>query len=182
MANSSFFNSKYGFGAKGALGGEAFANAPKFGGGFGSLNPSIGFGSEGALTGEGFAKAPNLGGSRFGANEFLKAFASGLGMDPESKYRRQGEFGGFGRGFGNYGYGGEWSKGGGGQVLENLGVVYPQQMSPVFLPGQEGKRSQWGSIGGALLGAASGFIPGVGVAGAALGSQLGGGLGGALFD
>ena len=80
------------------------------------------------------------------------------------------------------GYGGEWSKAGGSQVLENLGVVYPQQLSPVFLPGQEGKPSKWGAIGGALLGAATGFIPGVGVAGAALGSQLGGGLGGAIFD
>lgn len=119
-------------------------------------------------------------GGGFGAKDFLKSFASGLGMDSESKYRRQGEFGGFGRGFGAYG--GEWSKAGGGQVLENLGVVYPQQLSPVFLPGQEGKPSQWGKIGGALLGAATGFIPGVGVAGAALGSQLGGGLGGALFD
>lgn len=129
----------------------------------------------------GFSGSANIGGG-FGAKDFLKSFASGLGMDPESKYRRQGEYGSFGKGLGGYGYGGEWSKGGSGQVLENLGVVYPQQMSPVFLPGQEGKRSPWGSIGGALLGAATGFIPGVGLAGASLGSQLGGGLGGALFD
>jgi hypothetical protein len=126
----------------------------------------------------GFSGSPASG--SFGAKDFLKSFASGLGMDPESKYRRQGEYGGFNKGFGAYG--GEWSKAGGSQVLENLGVVYPQQLSPVFLPGQEGKKSQWGSIGGALLGAASGFIPGVGLAGASLGSQLGGGLGGALFD
>lgn len=127
----------------------------------------------------GFSGSPNMG-SSFGAKDFLKAFSAGLDRDSESKYRRQGEYGGFGRGFG--GYGGEWSKGGGGQVLENLGVVYPQQMSPVFLPGQEGKPSQWGKLGGALLGAATGFIPGVGLAGASLGSSLGSGLGGALFD
>lgn len=118
--------------------------------------------------------------SGYGAKDFLKAFASGLGTDSESKYRRQAEYGGFGRSFG--GYGGEWSKTGAGQVLDNLGVVYPQQLSPVFLPGQEGKPSQWGKIGGALLGAAAGFIPGVGLAGASLGSSLGGGLGSALFD
>ena len=124
----------------------------------------------------GFSGSPESSG--FGAKDFLKAFASGIGADSQSKYRRQGEYGDFGTTFG--GYGGKWSEGSGGRILENLGVVYPQQLSPVFLPGQEGKKSQWGQIGGALLGAASGFIPGVGLAGAALGSQLGGGLGGAL--
>jgi hypothetical protein len=66
----------------------------------------------------------------------------------------------------------------GGQVLENLGVIYPQQHAPLVLQGQEGKRGLGGTIG-RLAG---------GIAGAVIGGPIGGlvgGLGGAvggLFD
>jgi hypothetical protein len=154
---------------------------------YGGVAPSYGFGDSSWLSGrsfdspfstkdayEGSLGKFNLGGKdKFGAKEFLSAFASGLRKGDQDRYRNYGESSPFmSKGF----------EGGGGRILENLGVVYPQQQGSMFIPGQEGKKSQWGAIGGALLGAASGFIPGVGLAGAALGSQLGGGLGGALFD
>ena len=65
-----------------------------------------------------------------------------------------------------------------GQVLENLGVIFPQQHAPVFIPGQQskGKGGTIGSIAGMIGGALIG-----GPAGAALGGQLGG-AGGSLFD
>lgn len=118
---------------------------------------------------------PSYSGSKFGAQEFLSAFSSGLKSQDENKYRDWGSSQSFPFMI-------KGSEGGGGQILENLGVVFPQQQGPMFIPGQEGKKSKWGALGGALLGAATGFIPGVGLAGAALGSQLGGGLGGSLFD
>ena len=129
----------------------------------------------GAYTGKYREVGESLGKNKgFGGKDFLQAFASGMGS-------RYGDRSG-GSGYGNYPWMMKGSEGGGGQILENLGVVYPQQGPSMFLPGQEGKKSPWGQIGGALLGAASGFIPGVGLAGASLGSQLGGGLGSALFD
>ena len=69
-----------------------------------------------------------------------------------------------------------------GQVLENLGVIFPQQHAPVFIPGQQSKGkggtigSIAGMIGGAILGGPAGFA-----AGATLGGQLGGATG-SLFD
>jgi len=72
------------------------------------------------------------------------------------------------------GYGGQPSTGGSGQILENLGVVYPQTHSPIVIPGQQG------SSGGAGVGGDIGSLAGMGIgaliggpAGAALGSQIG---------
>ena len=71
-------------------------------------------------------------------------------------------------------YGGQSSTGGSGQILENLGVVYPQTYSPIVIPGQQG------SSGGAGVGGDIGSLAGMGIgaliggpAGAALGSQIG---------
>lgn len=76
--------------------------------------------------------------------------------------------------YGSSAHGGEWSKTGAGQVLENLGVVYPQQHSPMFIPGQEGKKSgifgQAGGLAGAL-GSAFGIF---GPLGAPIGAAVGG--------
>lgn len=95
------------------------------------------------------------------------------------KYRQWGEdqrSGQFGSGQGAFG--GDWSRGGGGQVLENLGVVYPQQHSPMFIPGVEGKKgiggtigSIVGGIGGALIGGPVGAA--IGAAGGPIGSLFG---------
>lgn len=57
---------------------------------------------------------------------------------------------------------GDWSRGGGGQVLENLGVVYPQQQGPMYIPGVEGGKSGLGSAIGTLAGIGASFIPGIG--------------------
>lgn len=77
----------------------------------------------------------------------------------------------------NYGessrpYFGDWSRGGGGQVLENLGVIYPQQQGPMFLPGVEGRQSPWGKIG-QIAGTIGGALIG-GPAGASIGGSIGG--------
>jgi hypothetical protein len=58
-------------------------------------------------------------------------------------------------------FGGELSKGGGGQILENLGAIYPQQHSPMYLPGQQGERGMFSKIAGVAAPFAS-LIPGVG--------------------
>jgi len=62
-------------------------------------------------------------------------------------------------------YGGEWSRGGGGRILDNLSVVQPQQLSPMFIPGQEGKPGFLGGGGGKAL---------AGIAGLALAPLTGG--------
>jgi hypothetical protein len=70
---------------------------------------------------------------------------------------------------------GEATRGGGGQILENLSALYPSQHAPMFIPGQESKGGVGGIIGtvaGAALGTA---FP---VVGTALGAKLGGGIGG----
>jgi len=71
-------------------------------------------------------------------------------------------------------YGGEWSRGMSGNILENLGVYESQKMSPFVIPAAE-RQSPWstvgqiaGTIGGALIG---------GPAGAALGGSIGGAAG-----
>jgi hypothetical protein len=58
---------------------------------------------------------------------------------------------------------GDWSKGSSGQVLENLGAVYPQQQGPMFIPGAEGGGSSGlGSAIGTIAGIGASFIPGLG--------------------
>jgi hypothetical protein len=72
-------------------------------------------------------------------------------------------------------FGGELSRGGGGQILENLGAIYPQQHSPMYIPGQQGERSLFSKITGAAAPLAS-FIPGAGPfisAGLGAASQIG---------
>lgn len=64
-----------------------------------------------------------------------------------------------------FGWGGDWSKGYGGQILENLGVYEPQKMSPVFLEGAQGSPGFLGSGGGKAL---------AGIAGLALAPLTGG--------
>lgn len=77
------------------------------------------------------------------------------------KYRLQGEQEGGGRFGGDRGFGGEWSRGGSGQILDNLGAIYPQQFSPMYLPGQEGEPGTFSKIAGVAAPFAN-LIPGVG--------------------
>lgn len=63
-----------------------------------------------------------------------------------------------------------------GQVLENLGVVFPQQHAPVFIPGVEGKRGIGGTLG-TLAGIGASFIPGIGPGLAAALPSIGGAAG-----
>jgi len=70
----------------------------------------------------------------------------------------------------------------GGQVLDNLGVVYPPQHAPIYIPGVQqqqqssGRGSKIGQIAGAALGAVIG-----GPAGMTIGANLGS-AGGSFFD
>jgi hypothetical protein len=70
-------------------------------------------------------------------------------------------------------YGGEWSRGLGGNILENLGVYEPQKMSPLVIPGQEGKKGLFGQAGGlaGALGTAAGIF---GPLGMPIGAAVGG--------
>ena len=80
-------------------------------------------------------------------------------------------------------YGGQPSTGGSGQILDNLGVVYPQTHSPLVIEGQQGSPGVGGDIG-ALAGMGLGFVLG-GPGGAALGSQIGqkaGNVAGSFFS
>jgi len=173
MAISNFFDSAVGFGAKGALGGGGFASAPKIGGGFGSLNPSIGFGSEGPLTGEQFVSLPKKKGMWDKLSTFNNLFDKTKETSKWQDYAKEKPFGG------------EWSKSGAGQVLENLGVVYPQQHSPMFIPGMPGESGKGGAIGKAA-GLAVGLAAAPFTGGASLGALpfltgAGGTIGG-VFD
>jgi phage tail tape-measure protein len=68
---------------------------------------------------------------------------------------------------------GEAIRGSGGQILENLSALYPQQHSPMFIPGETSQG--FGGIIGTVAGAALGsIVPGVGTA---LGAKVGGGIG-----
>jgi hypothetical protein len=69
---------------------------------------------------------------------------------------------------------GESTRGSGGQLLENLSALYPQQHAPMFIPGQTSE-GIGGAIGGAI-GTIGGALIG-GPAGAALGGRIGGGVG-----
>lgn len=81
------------------------------------------------------------------------------------KYRSQAEDFGMQQKRQQYGFGGEWGRGFGGQLLENLSVYEPAKMSPVFLPGQQGSSGFLGSGGGKAL---------AGIAGLALAPMTGG--------
>jgi len=70
---------------------------------------------------------------------------------------------------------GEATRGGGGQLLENLSALYPSQHAPMFIPGQESKGGVGGIIGTVAGAALGSIVPGVGTA---LGAKLGGGIGG----
>lgn len=104
--------------------------------------------------------------------QFLGSFLSKMG--DKDKYRTQAEFSGpRPLGYPSFGQAG--------QVLENLGVVFPQQAAPIFIPGvQEGKGTGQriaGGLGGALSGAATGAAFGpIG----AIGGALIGGFSGAM--
>ena len=74
--------------------------------------------------------------------------------------------------------------GGAGQVLENWGVVFPQQHAPIFVPGGGGSTGKStgqriaGGLGGALQGAATGAALGpIGAVGGALIGGFGGAFG-----
>jgi hypothetical protein len=56
---------------------------------------------------------------------------------------------------------GESNRGSGGQLLENLSALYPQQHAPMFIPGQESSGGV-GSAIGTLAGIGASFIPGMG--------------------
>lgn len=58
---------------------------------------------------------------------------------------------GFGRG----------TEGSAGKVLDNLGVVFPQQHAPMFIPGVQGEQGLFGKIAGVAAPFAS-LIPGAG--------------------
>lgn len=116
------------------------------------------------------------------AVDYLKAFASNAFGGDEGKYRRKAEEEDAKVRFG------QAIAGGSGRVLDNLGVVYPQQHAPIYIPGVQqggsgGKGGKIGRLAGTALGlGASMLIPGVGpMIGASIGGSLGGGVGG-LFD
>jgi hypothetical protein len=70
---------------------------------------------------------------------------------------------------------GEAIRGSGGQILENLGTLYPQQHSPMFIPGETSQ-----GVGGALgtlAGIGASFIPGLGPGIAAAMPAIGGSIG-----
>jgi hypothetical protein len=69
---------------------------------------------------------------------------------------------------------GESNRGSGGQLLENLSALYPQQHAPMFIPG-ETSQGIGGAIGGAI-GTIGGALIG-GPAGAKIGGSIGGGIG-----
>ncbi len=73
---------------------------------------------------------------------------------------------------------GEWSREGGGQVLENVGVIYPQQKGTEYFPGTPGSRGGGlGSAIGTIAGIGASFIPGLGPGIAAAMPAIGGNIG-----
>lgn len=122
-------------------------------------------------------------GMKFGSGsktDYLKGagiFSSLLSKAEEGKYRDKGEKDSsvkFGDPMG----------GKAGQVLENLGVVFPQQHAPIVIPGiqDQGSKGVGQRIAGGALGAFQGFL-----AGAATGmphmagiGAVAGGIGGAM--
>lgn len=76
-----------------------------------------------------------------------------------------------------YGFrGGQIGGGGGGQILENLGFIQPQQAGAAFIPGSQASGGGFGDVAsGALQGVAAGskFGPWGALAGAGLGAAGG---------
>ena len=102
----------------------------------------------------------------------------------KDKYRSQAEREDGYRYGGDRAYGGEWSRSGGGQILDNLGALYPQQHSPMFIPGQPGQEGKGSAIGKAI-GTAAGIVAAPFTGGASLGAipfltGAGGTIGGAF--
>jgi hypothetical protein len=56
---------------------------------------------------------------------------------------------------------GRGTEGSAGKVLDNLGVVFPQQHAPMFIPGVQGEQGLFGKIAGVAAPFAS-LIPGAG--------------------
>jgi len=108
--------------------------------------------------------------------QFLGSYLSKLGGSDQDKYRSQAEQ--FGPRSLGYPMGGS-----GGRILDNLGVVFPQQAAPLYIPGvvDSGGKSTGqriaGGLGGALSGAAAGAP--LGPFGIAAGALIGG-FGGAM--
>lgn len=81
------------------------------------------------------------------------------------KYRSQAEDFGAQQKKQQFGWGGDMTRGFGGQLLENLSVYEPAKMSPIFLQGQQGSPGFLGSGGGKAI---------AGIAGVALAPFTGG--------
>ena len=107
-------------------------------------------------------------GSGFSGEKFGKMASTVASLFDKARSRRGYDPDDYSGGF----YGGKIGGGGGGQLLDNLAVVYPQQTGPTFIPGAPAAR------GGGFGDIASGALQGAG-AGAALGPW--GALGGAVI-
>ena len=79
----------------------------------------------------------------------------------KDKYRSQAGRDDSGRFGGDRAFGGEWNQPRSGQILDNLGALYPQQHSPMYLPGQQGEPGLFSKIAGVAAPLAN-FIPGAG--------------------
>ena len=142
---------------------------------------SFGGGSFGVDTAGKFGSGPKPFGSGGSGDwskgaQFLGSFLSKMGGSDEDKYRSQAEQ--FGPRSLGYPMGGS-----GGRILDNLGVIFPQQAAPLYIPGvvdlggkSTGQRIA-GGLGGALSGAAAGAP--LGPFGIAAGALIGG-FGGAM--
>lgn len=74
-----------------------------------------------------------------------------LQRDRGNNSRSGEDSGGFGRG----------TEGSAGKVLDNLGVVFPSQHAPMFIPGVQGEQGLFGKIAGAAAPLVS-LLPGAG--------------------
>ena len=108
--------------------------------------------------------------------KFLGGYLSKMGDSDQDKYRSQAEQ--FGARPLGYPMGGS-----GGQILHNLGVVFPQQHAPLYTGTVDaGGKSTGQRIAGGLSGALQGFLTGAatGMPHMAAVGAIGGGLSGAM--
>lgn len=103
------------------------------------------------VSSEGFKGSPNIKKDTDWGSVFKGLFDTATKSD---KYRSQFERN-------ERPFGGEWNQPKSGQILDNLGAVYPQQFSPMYLPGQEGEPGTFSKIAGVAAPFAN-LIPGVG--------------------